>query len=266
MVAPGAIGRKSYLSPLTMDSRATNFFHSLLIWNDVLHNSARRQNSVATEIYHKFLSNNEFAKVFCSEMNCEAWVFEAIMDSTSLSIWKSDQEAQGVLSIRELVSKAESIEIIVESKLAIVQDMIDASCVEKPPQGAYLNTYLFAHALLIHLHGIVSGTWPELSEIKSSVDEAVIAWQLHVQLLDLRTLAWPFLVTASVASGTHRDFFRKVISDCRSKPRAIGSAFPWDAIIEDCWRGFDKRGSDRDVGRCDWKNILQKLDLTLLFI
>jgi hypothetical protein len=43
-------------------------------------------------------------------MGCQNWVMIAIGDLANFAIWKDVQESEGVLSIRELASKAEEIE------------------------------------------------------------------------------------------------------------------------------------------------------------
>ena len=250
----------------SIERQALDFFRSLLVWNDVLHSSAQRQVTDAKEAYNNLLHDKCFADVFRETMKCEAWVFSSILEATSLGIWKCEQEAQGVLSVRELVTRGQKIESLVEEKLSELLNVVNDKQADGPKCRSRFFTSLFAHALLIHLHTIVSGPWPELPEIRSSIDRAITAWQLLPSMIDLKTLAWPFSVTASLATGSKRDWFRKVASDFRPEHSMTGSLIPWSSILEECWKGFDDRESERNVSRCDWRIICQKLGLSLLFI
>ena len=250
----------------SMERQALDFFRSLLVWNDVLHSSAQRQLTTAEEVYSSLLEDGYYADAFREITTCEAWVFKCILEATSLGAWRFEQEAQGVLSLRELVNRGQKLEYIVEEKLSNILSILSGEQAATTNRMSRLHTSLFAHALLIHLHAIISGPWPEISEIKSSIDRAVTTWQLLPPVFDLKTLAWPFAVTASLATASSRDWFRKVASDFQPKDSMTGSLIPWESVLEECWRGFDDRGSDRNVSKCDWRNVFQKLSLSLLFV
>ena len=250
----------------SMECQALDFFRSLLVWNDVLHSSAQRQLTSAKEVYSSLLEDGCYADAFREITTCEAWVFKCILEATSLGAWKYEQEAQGVMSLCELVNRGQKLECVVEEKLSNILSVLSGEQTTMTNRRSRLHTSLFAHALLIHLHAIISGPWPELSEIKSSIDRAVTTWQLLPPVFDLKTLAWPFAVTASLATASSRDWFRKVASDFQPKDSMTGSLIPWKAVLEECWRGFDDRGSDRNISRCDWRNVFQKLSLSLLFV
>ena len=250
----------------SMERQALDFYRSLLVWNDVLQSSAQRQVTDAKEVYSNLLQDECFAGVFRETMTCEAWVFNSILEATSLGIWKCEQESQGVLSIRELFNRGQKIESLVEERLSELLNILNGERADASKSRSKFYTSLFAHALLIHLHTIVSGPWPELPEIRSSIDRAVITWQLLPSMIDLRTLAWPFSVTASLATGSKRDWFRKVASDFQPENSMTGNLIPWSSVLEECWKGFDDRDSERNVSRCDWRIICQKLNLSLLFV
>ena len=249
-----------------MERQALDFFRSLLVWNDVLHSSAQRQLTNAKEVYSSLLEDGSYADAFREITTCEAWVFKSIMEATSLGAWKCEQEAQGVLSLRELVNRGQRLECVVEEKLSNILSILSGEQAAMTNRRSGLHTSLFAHAILIHLHAIISGPWPELSEIKSSIDRAVTTWQLLPPVFDLKTLAWPFAVTASLATASSRDWFREVASEVQPKDSMTGNLIPWTVVLEECWRGFDDRGLDRNVSRCDWRMVFQKLSLSLLFV
>jgi hypothetical protein len=48
-------------------------------------------------------------------MGCQNWVMEMIGDIAQFSIWKENQEKDGVLSIRELANKGQGIETRLEN-------------------------------------------------------------------------------------------------------------------------------------------------------
>ncbi len=259
--------------PSLMERKALGFFRALLIWNDILSCSTRKTRPLDVEIYQKFLADEDFANNLRDTIGCESWILVAILDATFLETWKQHQEAQGNLSIRELVSRAEKIESVLEQgieKLSTVLQgltpMADMTSHRNSHTDRFqhVQTYIFAHSILTHLHTIVSGSWPGVPEIQQSVNRAVSAWELCPSAINLKALAWPYCVCASLAVGPQRDTFRKLMSEASSREPTLGSFVDLKSVVEECWRGFDGRKSERD-GPCDWKEVMQRLNLSIMF-
>lgn len=259
--------------PSSMERKALGFFRALLVWNDILSCSTQRTRPLGVEVYQKLLADEDFAQNLRDTIGCESWILVAILDATSLEIWKRNQEAEGNLSIRELVSKADKIESVLEQgieKISTILSGLTPIADVASYQNTYrdriqhVQTYIFAHSVLTHLHTIVSGSWPGVPEIQQSVNRAVSAWELCPSALNLKALAWPYCVSASLAVGSQRDVFRRLISETSPREPLLGSIVDLKSIVEECWRGFDGRKSERDMS-CDWKEVMQRLNLSIMF-
>ena len=257
----------------SMERRALGFFRALLVWNDILSCSSRKTRPLDVERYRTLLAEGDFSRELRDTIGCESWILVSILDATSLEIWKRHQDAQENLSIRELVSRAEKIESFVEQgikKLSIVLEGLTPCANTDSCQNSHghrrhhVQTYIFAHSVLAHLHSIVSGSYPGVPEIQQSVNRAISAWELCPSVINLNTLAWAYCVGASLAVGSQRDVFRSLISEPSPRAPTLGSILDIKSIVEECWRGFDGRKSERDVS-CDWKDVMQRLNLSVVF-
>lgn len=272
-VAPTALPAVATSHLSLMERMALGFFRALLVWNDILSCSTRKARPLGVESYRTLLADGDFAQDLRDTIGCESWILVSILDATSLEIWKEHQETQGNLSVRELVSRAEKIESVLEQgieKLSVILQGLTPVADTDSCQNSHgdrihhVQTYIFAHSVLAHLHTIVSGPWPGVPEIQQSVNRAVSAWELYPSFINLKALAWPYCVSASLAVGSQRDMFRRLISDASPREPTLGSIVGLKSIVEECWRGFDGRKSERDVS-CDWKEVMQRLNLTIMF-
>ena len=254
-----------------MERKALGFFLALLIWNDILTCSTRKTKPTGLEFYQKLLADEDFTRNLRETIGCESWILVAILDATALEIWKRDQEAQGNLSFRELVSRAEKIESILEQGIKDLSTTLEGltpianiASHQYSARIEHVQTYLFAHSALTYIYTIVSGSWPGVPEIQQSVSRAVSAWELYPSAINLKALAWPYCVSASLAVGSQRDIFRRLISEASAREPTLGSIVDLKTIVEECWRGFDGRTSERGVS-CDWKEVKQRLNLNIMF-
>ena len=272
-VSPIASPTVAKSHPSLMERKALGFFRALLVWNDILSCSSRKTKPVGVETYRKLLADEAFAQNLRDTIGCESWVLVAILDATFLEIWKQNQESQGNLSIRELVSRAEKIESVLEQGIERLSPILQGltPIADKASYQnnhgdriQYVQTYIFAHSVLTHLHTIVSGSWPGVPEIQQSVNRAVSAWELCPSAFNLKALAWPYCVSASLAVGPQRDMFRRLIQEASPAEPTLGNLVDLKSVVEECWRGFDGRKSERDVS-CDWKEVMQRLNLSIMF-
>ena len=272
LIIPTASPAVAESPPSSMERKALGFFLALLVWNDVLSCSTRKTKPTGLEVYQKLLADEDFARNLRETIGCESRILVAILDATALEIWKRDQEAQGNLSIRELVSRAEKIESVLEQGIenlsTILQGLTPIANMASYQKShsdriQHVQTYIFAHSALTHIHTIVSGSWPGVPEIQQSVSRAISAWELCPSAINLKALAWPYCVSASLAVGSQRDIFRRLISEASAREPTLGS-IDLKTIVEECWRVFDGRKSERDVS-CDWKEVKQRLNLNIMF-
>ncbi|KAK3949202.1 fungal-specific transcription factor domain-containing protein [Pseudoneurospora amorphoporcata] len=263
--------------PSPMERTALSFFRAILIWNDILSSSSLKKVPTAAPSYRDLLSSSpSFCTSFQSTTGCEPWILVAIMDATALEVWKSDQENQGNLSIRELVNRASRLERTVEDGI----QRLEGSGSDKR-----LQSLVFAYALLTHLHAIVSGPLASVPEISESIERSIAAWKLLPESISPRSLAWPYCVCASLATGKQREVFEQFLVPERlsSVDSTLGSLRELKAIVEESWRQVDgvSRGSDFMSGessggernrslssssvKVDWREVMQRSNLGLLF-
>ncbi|KAK0615231.1 fungal-specific transcription factor domain-containing protein [Bombardia bombarda] len=261
------------IQPSPMELKSTRFFCSVLIWNDVLSCSVQKRPPETAEAYRTLLSDNDFALAFQAATGCESWIFISIMDTSTLEAWKCDQESHGNLSIRELVKRAAKIESTIDdhiSKLnsttATRYDMYLGDCGDGDRSNA-VQTSIFAHALLTHIHSIISGSLAGVPEIHQSINATIQTWFIVTPPVSLKSLAWPYCVSASLAAGAQRDFFRDLFSQLSPAELTLGSLVEIKSLVETCWKECDDRmaASDRNVS-VDWRDVTKKLNSSIVFM
>ena len=260
-------------APSPMESKALAFFTILLVWNDILSSSTRKQATVDSKGYRELLAKRDFALAFWDVAECDSWILSAVMDITTLDIWKREEECKGKLSIRELANRAGTIESTIEAHIKHLAELLDsqaASTDAKPPgkiDGDYIRhvqTNILAHSILIELHAIVSGHWAGVPEINESIDRAILAWKRCPSSMTPRCFVWSFCVSANLATGLQRVFFQEVMLQMTLADKALGRLHNVKLLVEKCWSVFDRRGSNRDSCE-DWKDIWQEMNMSIPF-
>lgn len=79
--------------------------------------TTRKVIPTAQDLYRRLLSDESPLKSFQDVVGYEGWVLVSLMDATSVSIWKVEQEAERRLSIRELISKTTVIESFLNQRI-----------------------------------------------------------------------------------------------------------------------------------------------------
>jgi hypothetical protein len=270
----------SAVSSTQPELQAQQFFSSILIFNNILSSSVRKTPPSSTNLYHRRLSSPTFAHAVQSATGCQAWILLRIMDATSLEKWKAEQERQGNLSVRELVKRAAELEAAVEDGIKTLSSLGQHSTHDTTTSSNRTDgwsdaaqTSIFAHALLTHIHTIVSGALSGVPEIRQSIDRTIRAWESPSLSRTrprpmLRSLAWPYCVSASLASGAQRDVFRELASsDLPSSALGlgIGGVVDYKAVVEACWREEDGKVLDREVS-VDWRGTLTCSNTSFLFL
>lgn len=237
--------------------------------------STRNMTPSNPEAYRELLAEPDFAHSFFEIVGCEAWVLIAITDTILLDNWKSQQESQGDLSFRELVSRAEEIDTFLQtriqklSKSILLSDPASGSLHGTPSErpaivtNKHMQTYLFAVATMSHLNTIIFGARPLVTDVQKSVQRGVAAWELCLSAMNLRALAWPLCVVGSLAIGPQRDVFRNLLSKAHREHSTIDCVTRLTSVLEECWGKFDARESNKAVP-CDWREVMQKLNLNIL--
>lgn len=152
----------------SMEHKALRFFSAILTWNDILHCSSQQSVPAAVNTYQKLLADENFSQLFLNAVGCEGWVLVPILETMLFASWKKNQEAQGQLSIRELIAKVDHIELILHKRMErLTPIVLNTKKTEISPKNhdqiRLVHTYIFAHASFVHLHTIPSGAQPSVA-------------------------------------------------------------------------------------------------------
>jgi hypothetical protein len=254
-----------------MELKAAVFFASVFVWNDILCSAVGKKIPCAAEIHRKFLADDQFSSAFRNITGCETWIMMAIMDVTSLEIKKTEQVAQGNLSIRELVSQANKIEGTVEREMVRLSNGIGSQHSQGEPSDKnsphyLIQSFIFAHAVLIYLNTVVSGALTRVPEIHQSINRAIPLWEMLPSTMDPNYLAWAYSTSASLATGSQREVFRNVVAQMSHLDVGVGSLREFSHGVEESWKETDKHGSDHNNIPCDWREIHKRANLNILFV
>jgi hypothetical protein len=247
--------------------KAFNFFCGVISYYDIL--------SCATTGVKPWIPINCLRSGFdCVHldkiMGCENWAMCLIMDIAILNEWRATSERRGILSMRDLVRRAEALEQRLADGLARITqsrtDHVDPDAIS--PDGpatipvSPIITRIFASAALVYLHVVVSGPHPELPEIQKSVSDTVAAFKGLPDPRLMRGLTWPFTIAGCMAMGTQQHYFRTSLSaQCRNDP-ACGNLKRRSAVIEECWR----MRQDMSTSTSCWMTSMRSLDEQVLLV
>lgn len=203
-------------------------------------------------------------------MGCENWAVFQIMDIANLSHWKTVEEANGTLSMRELVRRGAEIEQILEEGLA--KNSLDSTAFEqlspssrcKPNQNIPEVTRIFASAALVYLHVIVSGPYPEIPEVRQSVLRTAAAIESLSNKDLIGNLTWPVCVAGCMAARDQESFFRNVISDAGADVSPFGNPSKALMVMEECWRM--RRGLTGRLEGVEWLKATKSLGFDVLLV
>ena len=255
-----------------MEVAAVRFFQALLIWSDILVCSAQKTVPPAAEDYRRLLNGQggwngiiddqgpQFAMQTVT--GCHNWVLGTIMDTVVLSIWKRDEELHGRLEIQELVKRTGQIESTVHHhhrQYTQSQDNIHKTTHTSP------ETNIFAHAILVELRALVAGPKAYDAEIQENIRNAITAWKCLPPSTSFQSLAWPYCVTASLATESQRDFFRKIVTEISPLDPLIGHFHDLRSVMEKCWAEADRGEKLGHEGRYDWKDFIQDGNMRSFF-
>ncbi|CCF41413.1 PRO1A C6 Zink-finger protein [Colletotrichum higginsianum] len=256
--------------PSETERKALSHSQALLAWMDILTCSVQRTMPAAHETYRSLLSNSSFCLCFRAVTGCESWILQTIMDVVALDTWKRDQEARRDLSIRQLVKRADEITSAIEANVGDLgaalglpgQPSLGDSARNDERPGPSL-TLLYAQAALVYLNFIVSGPNCGALEVRQSIDCAIASWKSVPLYNRRRLLVWPLLITATLAKGQQRDFFRNLIESC-PESRTPGNHYNIWSVVTACWEEVDAQTGTGQTRMKSWGHTSDKHELGLL--
>ncbi|KAF7945327.1 hypothetical protein EAE96_010102 [Botrytis aclada] len=204
---------------------AKAFLVGCIIRFDLLSSLTRNSVPALNTRYQQFLHASSHNSPLQAALQCRSWLFSILLDVYSLREWKERQEVKGLLSLRELVSKAFPIKKTLERGISLNMEeinnfkqnleSIEQSTNTKPQQPSYnilVVTHIFACSVSIFLEVVLSGALPKLPEIQHEVHRAIESYAYINDPDFLNVLRWPLCVAASVAEPDQYDLFRGLLT------------------------------------------------------
>lgn len=238
-------------SPKSLEESSRDFFIISIIRVDIL--SAINQDSAPglSHNYKEWFTSTRQQFSLEAVCGCSNWIFEVLLDVYLLRDWKKKTRAEGLLSLWELTSKANTIQVDLEKKMTSNMILLRKSKenveqqqqqdkdrpLQSGAQGQYdicVVNHTFACAVSVLLEVIVSGAYPRLPEVKQKAGRALDALadiKDNARLLEV--LGWPLFVVGCVVEEERHGFFRQLLScQLRNSVTLCGLL----DVLEECWK------------------------------
>lgn len=139
---------------------------------------------------------------------CHERVVIALCDIYTLRRWKQQAESCQKLSVFELATRAAAIH---ETLNNIVSQLGDANSVDAQQANANL-THVYARAMIVYLHVVTSGPYPQLLDIRRAVIDLIEQLKVIAGIKMLAHASWPLCVAACFADADERRLLRHLVS------------------------------------------------------
>lgn len=255
-----------YARPVTMKDNAIDTIFGTFVALDILSSASTRSPSLL-RVDQRWLSDRNIKMHHL--IGVDTSIMLLISQISTLEEWSRDCKAKRSLSIKELSSRASSIEMALEDfigrnslelQVAVPTLKMRSRTVIPVPATSKLNSQVvssaFALSAITYLHTVVSGAHPGLNEIQQSVFRTMTVLGNLPDPALLHYMVWPFCVTGCLASKEIQGELRELARSAGVSE--TGSRGLWKAlqIIEDCWNGESQ----------DWAAAMLRLgDKVLLF-
>ncbi|KAM3065803.1 hypothetical protein ACMFMG_009973 [Clarireedia jacksonii] len=267
----GSFGPCSYDekdSEMDVVESAKVFLIGCIIRFDILSSLARNSVPALSERYQQLLQGSSYGIPLQGALQCRSWLFSILLDVYSLRSWKGKTQAEGLLSLRELMSRALPIKTTLERGIALNMEEINNfkksppnssratdTGLQSPDYGILVVTHIFACSISILLEVVLSGALPKLPEIQQGLSRALESYT-YINNPELSSLLhWPLCVAASVAEPSQYDFFRSLLSS--PNVAWIGTFRESLECLEEYWRrGADMKPTDAVIDAVRTRNFM----------
>jgi hypothetical protein len=243
----------------TNDLKAFEFFITSFVWVDVIANASHGPPPFHPANFDSLpLLRNGYLKPQ-TVMGCQSCILIVIAEVTTLQSWRNVQMAQGCLSMIDLISRA----AVLNNRLALgirgLEDKLSLGIHSLKDDSDAVNL-VFAYAALVYLHTVVSGTSPQISEIKYNVTRCLERFEVLPARLLIR-YCWPFTITGCMATEDQYDRFRHLVARSIAASEPLGSTWKGLKVMEECWR---LRKSE--PGMWCWRSTMERMNSKILLI
>ncbi|KAJ7096534.1 fungal-specific transcription factor domain-containing protein [Mycena belliarum] len=207
---------------------------------------------------------------------CPEEVLLGIAEVSTLAHWKAAEKRKGTLSNRELIRRGDEIEQRLRKSAASPArgepDMTplhptlaqaDPEAAAAPPfpspEARQLVAKIFAEAVLLYLHTVLSDSNPGVPEISTSVNTIVqYLGQLPPSEVD-RALVFPICLAGCMTDdSTLRDFLKGRL---QALDESLGNIMRTRLLMEAVWQRRDVSGAT-----VDWRETMRDRGLNLLLL
>ena len=188
----------------------------------------------------------------------ESWVFQYIAEATLLRLWKEECLASRSLNVAELVRKAMKLEQAMD-KHNHEMELRESSGHRHQYHNStsMLITKVYFAATKVYLRVLVSGAYPEVSDISNAVDEVIASLRALSNATLIRRLAWPICVAASLAESKHQPFFQLLRNGAEGDRNECSSVLQALAVAEETRRM--RQASPNKTDTFDWMDAMESL-------
>ena len=231
-----------------------HFACSFTIIADILWSASKRRRPLLTGDAASIAHFNAMSDDMHQATGSEPWVFHYIAEINLLRVWKHECEALHSLNVAEMVKRATKLEEIMQSHPSETAFRFETGGIGK---DVSLITNVYAAAVKIYLHVVVSGAHPEVSDIREAVDATVDALKALSHATLLRRLAWPICVAASLTEPRHELFFNQLEHGAQGDQDECASVLRALKVGRECRRLREE--STSKLATFDWMDAMDSL-------
>ncbi len=251
------VGRRDLSIP--QDDMVTNFACNVMVVIDILWSASKRRRPLLTGDSTSIAAFDMLASDLYCATGSRLWVFHYIAEITLLRLWKRDKLASQSLNIAELARRAEAIARAIDEHQRKISSALN--CVGN--RDVLLVTNVYAAAAQVYLHIVVSGAYPEVSDIQEAVEKTIGALKRLSHAMLMRRLAWPICVAASLAEPRYETFFDFLEKGAQDDQEGCTSVLRALLVARECRRL--RQESPSKNAAFDWMDALDSLGHEWIF-
>ncbi|KAJ7067189.1 fungal-specific transcription factor domain-containing protein [Mycena amicta] len=251
-------------------SESTRFIIKTAIWFDVLAAITTQEQPLFLRYIRELFSPLQ-SGVFdpapelsmMNVMGCENVVVWLLAETSALSVWKREQQANGTLSIPDLVDRA----TVLEQELSQFSPSMDSLSFDstQTEEDRALSADIFRGAARVFLRSIVSGDFPHVREIEDAVaDTMTLLRTPKIPTSVVRSTVFAFFVCGALTDDPrHREAVVNHLSlnaEDLSKS-TVGNSGSIKTLLEGIWRTRSENKRGQPVG---WRDVLSQAQMLLV--
>jgi C6 transcription factor Pro1 len=235
------------------DDLITKFACNVLVVIDILWSASKRRRPLLAGDPTSIAAFNMVDSTVPYATGSQLWVFHYIAEITLLRMWKLDQAASHSLNIKDLARKAATIGTAIQEQRRKATSLLGCQA----NKDVLLVTDIYAAAAQIYLNVVISGAFPEVSDIQQAVEDTIDALKRLSNAVLMRRLAWPICVAASLAEPRHEAFFNALETGAQGDQEGCMSVLRGLIVARECRKL--RQDSSAKGASFDWMDALDSL-------